>query len=239
MHEFYAANQAKLKKEMNSYLNHIAAELEQETGKPYPALLAEVWRYYHDELLEKFPYIGGKKSSGTRNLTGAYCFIALGEICCKQYGMSLERWGYLSTLCYERYFEKIPSFIKKLAGKLLTKPDLINKLLKKKDAKNAANAGENPGSFETETQEPTDGYAVIYHTTVCPLANFAKEYGYEAYMPYICNLDYVMFAAFGVPFYREKTCSHGDECCDFKLKCNAPIVPAWPCHGMNEDDPLR
>ena len=39
-----------------------------------------------------------------------------------------------------------------------------------------------------------------------PLANFAKQYGYEEYVPYVCNLDYVMFGLLGVPLFREKTC---------------------------------
>ncbi len=237
MHEFYAANQAKFKKDMDQLLKPIADELIKETGRTYPQLFEEVWDYYRSELLEKFPYIGGNQVSGTRNLTGAYCYIALGVVC-RKYGVSLERWGYLITLAYERYFDKIPNSIKKLTGMLLSKPKLVNKMLRKKDAKNAANARKNPGSFETQTQEPTAEYTTIYHTTVCPLANFAKEYGYMEYMPYICNLDYVMFASFGLPFYREKTCAAGDGCCDFKFKPGAPIVPAWPCHATDENDPL-
>ncbi len=238
MHEYYAANQKKLKKDLDHYLGLIASELEQETGQAYSDLLEEVWDCYRGELMERFPYIGGKKSSGTRNLTGAYCYVALGEVCRKKYGMDLERWGCLTTVSFQRHFDRIPGTAKMLAGMVLRTPGLVNRLLKKKDRQNAANARENPGSFETQTQKPAAEYPIIYHTTVCPLANFAKEYGYMDYMPYLCNLDYVMFGAFGVPFYREKTCAHGDGYCDFKLKRDAPIVPAWPCHGTNTDDPL-
>ena len=238
MHDYYRKNEAKLKKELNNYLSPIAPELEQELGVSYAELFEETWACYRSDMLEHFPYIGGDKSSGTRNLTGAFGFVALGVVC-RRRGMTLERWGYLSTLAYERFFAKFPGFLKKLAGKVISSPRLVNRLLKKKDAANPANAAQNPGSFETRVQPPTKEYPAIYHTVVCPLANFARDYGYMDYMPYICNLDYAMFGSFGVPFYREKTCADGDGCCDFKLKPGAPIVPAWPCHAADPDDPLK
>ena len=86
-------------------------------------------------------------------------------------------------------------------------------MLLKKDAKNAANAVKNPGSFETQTQiPPEEGYDFSYHNLVCPLSIFAKKYGYEEYMPYLCNLDNVMFGILGAPLYREHTCfDDGDK----------------------------
>ena len=238
MHEYYKTNEKKFRKDMDGFLKLIRTELEEKTKRSYLQIEKETWDYYEKNLLEKFPYIGGNKASGTRNLTGAYAFIALGEVC-KQYGVSLEEWGYMSTLAYQRYFYKIPSFLRIIVGKLFKKTSIVNKMLKKKDRKNSENAKRYPGSFETETQEPTKEYPVIYHNIVCPLAVFAKKHGYMEYMPYICNLDYVMFEALKVPFYREKTCANGDGYCDFKMKKDAPVVPAWPCHGVDANDPLR
>ena len=238
MHPYYMEKKAKLKKEMDGYLSLISEELEQETGKPYKELLNEVWEYYEANMLENFPYIGGDKASGTKNLTGAYAYVALGVVC-RKYGMTLERWGYLCVLSYQRLFRKIPKFARNLAGKLFGKTNLVIKMLRKKDAKNAANAAENPGSFVTQVQEPTAEYPVIYHTKVCPLADFAAKYGYNEYIPYICNLDYAMFGELNVPFYREHTCADGDGYCDFKMKSDAPVVPAWPCHAADRNDPLK
>ena len=239
MHPYYADHRKKFKKAMNGYLKLISKELEAATHRPYPELLEEIWTCYENDFLENFPYIGGDKASGTRNLTGAFMFVAMGEVCRKSYGMTLEQWGFLATQCYERYFARIPGFLAKLMGRLMGKTKLVTKMLLKKDVKNAANAAENPGSFVTRVQPPTKEYPVIYHTVVCPLSNFAKEHGYMEYMPYLCNLDYVMFAAIGVPFYREKTCAAGDGCCDFKMKPGAPVNPAWPCHSLTPGDPLK
>ena len=80
MHSYYAENKEKLKKGLSQFMQLVRPELEKAGGKPYPALLEEIWDYYQKNLLERFPYIGGDKVSGTRNLTGAYCFVAMGEV---------------------------------------------------------------------------------------------------------------------------------------------------------------
>ena len=93
----------------------------------------------------------------------------------------------------------------------------------------ARNAAENPGSFETKTQIPPEtGYDFSYHNLVCPLANFARRYGYEAYMPYLCNMDYVNFGLLGAPLFREHTCFEDGDYSDFKLKIDASPLPYWP-----------
>ena len=61
-------------------LSLISGELEEPSGKKYKEIIEEIWAYYENGLLDKFPYIGGDKASGTRNLTGAYCFVAMGEV---------------------------------------------------------------------------------------------------------------------------------------------------------------
>ncbi len=223
---------------MNTLIKPIYKELEEECKRSYNELLEETWQYYYDSHMSKFPYVGGKKMSGTKNLTGAFYFVALGEVV-KNYDISLDRWGYLVTECYKRYFSNMPLLVRKIAKKVMLNDKLMNKFLHKKDAKNKANVLVNPDSFETETQEPTLEFPIIYHTKKCPLHVFADKNGYMEYMPYLCNLDYVMFEVFEIPFYREKTCAAGDDCCDFKFSKTKPITPSWPCHILDDNDPLK
>lgn len=228
MHTYYRKNQDKLHKMVNEFMELISAELEQTSGRPYDDLLAEIWNVYQTEMMEHFPYIGGDEASGTKNLTGAYVFVAMGEVL-KKYDADMEQIGKLMVLAYERYTLKMPRLIRKLMGKMFNNPKILNKMFLKKDAKNAENALKNPGSFETEVQIPPEtGYDFSYHNTVCPLANFAKQYGYEEYMPYLCNLDYVMFGLMGVPLFREKTCFEDGDYCDFKLKTGEKPMDYWP-----------
>ena len=239
MHEYYRKNKGKLQKEMDGYLKLVRSEIEAVFGKSYPQAFAEIWSCYEREMLEHFPFIGGDSSSGTRNLTGCMFFVAVGVVG-KKYGLSTNDWGRLVTTLYERYFDQMPRLLRRLAGGLFHHcPGLVAKALKKKDKRNAENAAKNPGSFLTQTMEPTEEYSMIYHNLVCPIYEFCKERGYMEYLPYMCNLDYVMFRAFGVSLYREKTCAAGDGVCDFKIKRSAPIPSVWPPHILDASDPLK
>ena len=224
MHEYYEKNRKKLQKSLNTFLAPIAPEMQRAGGTE---ALREIWEIYERDLLARFPYIGGGDVGGTKNLTEAYMLVAMGEYL-RPRGVSLDEIGQLMTLAYERRMLKMPKLARKLMGKMFTNVKTLNKLFFKKDAKNAANAAKNPGSFVTETQRPPEaGYDFSYHNLVCPLADFAKQYGYEAYMPYLCNLDYVMFGILGVPLFREQTCLRGAYC-DFKLKTDAEPLDYWP-----------
>ena len=238
MHEYYASREEKLRKEMDGYLSMIRKELEDELHEDYGKILEKVWQVYSHDMLENFPYIGGDKASGTKNLTGAYMFVALGVVATES-GMTLDRWGELSTIAYGRTVDKVPGIMVKLLGWAMKHPDFTRKMLRKKDTKNRKNNAENPGSFLTRTDKGNEEYPIIYNTTQCPLSDFAMKYGYTEFMPYICNLDYVMFEKLKVPFYREKTCSDGDGICDFKFKPGAPLSPSWPCHSADSSDPLK
>lgn len=227
MHEYYKNKRDKLKKTMRGFLALVSTELESTASKAYSEVFEEIWGIYDRDMLSRFPYIGGDDASGTKNLTEAYMLVAMGEYL-KEYGLSAAESGYLMTLAYERRMLKMPGFVRSLMGKMFTNPQLLNKMFLKKDAQNKENAAKNPGSFETKTQIPPEqGYDFSYHNLVCPLSDFAKRYGYEEYMPYLCNLDYVMFGILGAPLYREHTCFDG-EYCDFKLKTDAETMPYWP-----------
>ena len=228
MHEYYKQNAPKFRKAMNGFLKPVTKELEQYSGKPYNEVFEEIWQHYEKNMLENFPYIGGDTVSGTKNLTGAYSFVSMGEVL-KGYGVSLEDIGHLMVLAYERKFSGMPGIVKTIMRKSYTNVKSLNKKFQKKDAQNAANAAKNPGSFETKTMIPPEkGYDFSYHNLVCPLANFARAHGYEEYMPYLCNLDYVMFGVFGVPLFREHTCFEDGDYCDFKLKMDAKPMTYWP-----------
>ena len=207
MHEYYAKKAPKLKKEMNGLLKPISRGLTKHSKKEYADIFSEIWEHYRQNMLENFPYIGGDKVSGTGNLTGAYCFVSMGEVL-KRYNVQMEEIGHLMVLAYERRFNAMPGIIKAIARKYFTNVKSLNKKYLKKDAQNAAN--------------------VSYHNLVCPLSDFAKAHGYEEYMPYLCNLDYVMFGVFGVPLYREHTCFEDGDYCDFKLKMDAKPMEYWP-----------
>lgn len=228
MHEYYLKNKEKLKKKMNRYLKLISEELEDAARIPYAELSEKIWVFYEKNLLENFPYIGGASASGTGNLTGAYYFVAMGEVL-KEYGITVEETGRLMALSYQRSVRKMSGIAKPVMRFLIKHPTIIRKFFLKKDKQNAQNAAANPGSFETKTiVPPEDGCVFSLRYLVCPLADFAKKYGYEEYMPYLCNLDYVMFEELDVPLYRSHTCFDDGDYCDFNIKADAEVLEGWP-----------
>ena len=238
MHEYYKKNQDKLRKTMDGYLCLAKKELEEATKISYEDFLNQAWDYYVKNCLEYFPYIGGDDVSGTGNLTGSYMLVAMAEVL-KKYGISTRDSGHIMVYIYERNFDKMPGVVKKLASILLKKEKILNKAFTKKDLKNAENAKKNPGSFETKTMiPPEEGYYFSYHNLVCPLSLFAKERGYEEYMPYLCNLDYVMLKAFGAAMQREHTCFEDGDYCDFKVKRDATPLEVWP-PVFEQDNPYK
>ncbi len=228
MHEYYKKKRVKLKKTMRGFLKLVGTEIESAGGAAYAAAFEDIWKIYERGMLSRFPYIGGDEVSGTKNLTEAYMLVAMGEHL-KEHGMAMPEIGHLMTTAYERRMRKMPGLVRKIMGKMFTNPKLLNKIFRKKDAQNKANAAKNPGSFETKTQiPPKTGYDFSYRNLVCPLANFARQYGYADYMPYLCNLDYVMFGIVGAPLFREHTCMEEGGYCDFNLKVDAEPMPYWP-----------
>ena len=224
---------------MNAYLQLIQPEIQAIFQKPYEQIFGEIWSYYEQNMLEHFPYIGGDTFSGTKNLTGCMFFIAIGVVG-KGYGLSTHNWGRLITTLYGRHAEKMPRALLLTVSFLFNRhPMIVRKLLTVKDKRNQKNAAKNPGSFVTEMIEPTAEYPIIFYNHVCPIYEFCREYGYMEYLPYMCNLDYVMFRSVGVSLYREKTCAAGDGVCDFKLGLSLPPPSVWPPHFLDPTDPLK
>ena len=158
MHEYYAKKAPKLKKAMRGLLKPIAADLERIGGKPYAALFSDIWAHYESNMLENFPYIGGDDVSGTRNLTGAYGFVSMGEVL-RTRGVGMDEIGRLMTLAYERRFNGMPGPLKAILRRSYTNVKSLNQRFRKKDAQNAANAARYPGGFETQTMiPPEEGY---------------------------------------------------------------------------------
>ena len=227
MHEYYRKKSGKLRKEMEGFLKTISAELEKDTGRSFSDLNAEIWDLYEKEMLERFPYIGGDSAGGTKNLTGAFMLVAMGEVL-KKYAVNMETIGYRMVQCFESVFGKTPGIVRFILPRITGCSGLMTKVLTKRAEKAAANAAVNPGSFQTEALPPNEKYSAIFHNTVCPLSDFAKAYGYEDYMPYLCNVDYVTASMLNIPLRRTNTCFEDGDYCDFMIQRNAKPLPYWP-----------
>ena len=182
MHPYYQQNEEKLKRQMNAYLILVRLEIEQIFGKAYDEAFEEIWGYYRAQMLERCPYIGGDRSSGTKNLTGCLFFIAVG-VCGKNHGLSTHEWGRLATTIYQRWFARLPRSLRRAARFLFRQaPGVVNMALRRRDRRNARIAQKHPGGFITETLPPTAEYSLIYLSKRCPINDFCRRYGYMEYL---------------------------------------------------------
>ncbi len=53
---------------------------------------------------------------------------------------------------------------------------------------------------------------IVYDFTSCPVAEFAKQYGYTDVVPYLCNVDYPSLEQLHLRLIRTGTCVDCDRC---------------------------
>lgn len=161
------------------------------------------------EFLKDLPFLGGSKSN--HNATGGtYDCIALFA-----YYEVLENRPSLDEI-YEMNLELIsPSF--EGIGKIINvnKPLLLRLMniafaaTAKKDKKHE---NENQYNYIMRTEPYNKNAGVRYRFERCPIAEFAKKYGYLHLMPAICNADYPIFEAMNGGLIRRHTCANSDVC---------------------------
>ena len=64
--------------------------------------------------------------------------------------------------------------------------------------------------------------------TQCALVNYLHAQGADELTPYLCDLDYVTFAALGVGLTRTKTLAWGCDRCDFRVTNPGKTTSTWP-----------
>ena len=69
---------------------------------------------------------------------------------------------------------------------------------------------------------------LTYHFTSCPVAEFAREYGFTDILPALCNIDYSCMEMMHVKLIRKQTLGFSD-CCDYMMVGDKdPLVKEHP-----------
>ena len=232
MHEYYAKRQKKYLKKMRSELGVVSSEIEQAFHKSYFEILREAEEIYINNFLEDMPYIGGNKSMNNQDLTDACFYAALYEVG-KKYGVSVETVGKIANDAKEKLFEKIPSFFRGLVPKIFN-TKLGQYLLRKFSDKSKECAGYEY-SWLFDYEEPDEIYSHKIRAIRCGTCKYFRDKNIVELLPYICNLDYVIWGKMGLPMYRENALGYGDDSCTMYIKRNEKIPDTWPPHGLRRD----
>lgn len=235
MHPYYFKHKKKYNKEIEKLLGFGKTEVEELFKEDFCIIVNQVNDAFESKLLPNLPYVGGKQNANdTNNLVGCCEYAAL-FLVGKDYNLPNDQIGELLTRLEERHFKALPLVVQKAVRKLMKK-NFVHTFLKRMAEKSKVYSKKYPYAWEYRYEEPDKEYSHKYSCTRCGAYMFLNEMGLGDIMPYICNIDFVAFSAYGLPYYRNEVIGYGDEKCANLFKIDADVITDnWPPHGIRND----
>ncbi|WP_113674362.1 L-2-amino-thiazoline-4-carboxylic acid hydrolase [Vallitalea guaymasensis] len=223
--DYYIRQKDKLSKSIEKFLKPITPELIDMFGNKEASAVQLKVKNEYDKLIPQFPYIGGDDNKLTSNLVQASWGLALYRVL-KEYDIELYDIGKLIYLSLTRHFNKLPRFIRKIMGRRMFSK---SKVIKMKRRAFLSREKKYPYDWVWEVNDG-DGinYGLAIDYTECGIVKFFHDQDADELVPYLCNLDYVIFKAFGIELHRTKTLGCGCDCCNFRFIKNGTPREPWP-----------
>ena len=161
------------------------------------------------------PPIGYKDNMMSYNLYYSYALFAVYEACDRDF--TPEDFSALTDTLITGEMEKLGkrfNFKKLIRNKTLMKA--AYKYLdgyEKKVRQFRGNKWGNTWDAKVNPERHPDGLAFTMYS--CPIAEFAKKYGYEDIAPCLCAMDFRMAELLGVELIRKETIAGGGNMCDY------------------------
>lgn len=169
----------------------------------------------YPKLLEKATEIGGKKNWMAGNMYQMLAFLAFYEASDKRLdGHAIETISEYTVKQFEslgkwmNFNSKIVGFLAKYIGTIYMK-SYSKKVARKKKS------GEWGNTWGILVNPDDRKEGLCFHLVGCPLAEFAKENGYEELMPYLCKIDYASAKVMHAKLIRTHTVAGGSATCDY------------------------
>lgn len=178
--------------------------------KEYGSKAETVWENVlkkYAEFMSEAPDYGEKSPHAAQICTGvllmSFCVTAP-----KKY--TLEE---LQPMVFEMFMSSFKTLGKLLDANNKWVMDIANMAFQSANEKANRHAETHPADF-TAVMEPYDNEngIVRYSFTRCPLADFAKRYGLEKWLPLCCNCDHIAMNMIHANLIRVGTCATADVC---------------------------
>lgn len=169
---------------------------------------SEIYR----DFVEKAPDIGGKENNMSNNLYMALAVFSFYEAVDRK--ISPQDLKKLIT-------EYMPKNIPVISAVIdFNKPKNQQKLKERYEKYKALsdeklNNGEWGNSWRVELNPHNRKKGVAFDLVGCPLADFARKYGYTEIMPVLCDFDYLTASLMHARLIRKHTVADGSEYCDY------------------------
>lgn len=212
---FYRSQERNMLKKLSSFLKLLHPELAARFGEDAVVQIQQDVREEFEKLVPQFPDIGGKANPLISNLLESGGALALYRAI-QAHGGTVEETGELIHLGVRRRLERMPAFLLYLMGRFAYSRWRLPQMKKHAQA-------------SQERKYPDDWVWAIFEGdgrsfdigidySECAVQKFIQHQGTEELMPYLCDVDYLVFAAAGMELKRSKTLVQGCDCCDFRIK---------------------
>ena len=193
----------------------VSAPLAKRYGKATSNAILQCARQEFEKLLPHIPYIGGKKNRWTTNLLESAQSLALFRAM-QAHGASQNDTAEVLYESMQIRLEQYPRFLLRLLGRWQFSSVFL-KMLRRQAA--ATHEHGYPDNFVAEVVDGDhEEYDWGIDFTECAIQKFYKAQHALDYLPYVCRLDYLTSAAFGIGMVRTKTLASGDDRCNPRLK---------------------
>lgn len=165
-------------------------------------------------ITSRLPDIGGKSNFLTFHLIEAAVILAYYKVL-KVRSMTVEEIGDITHDVIRERVASYPSFLLQWRGAYLMSGYCRKQ--RKRQAERSQKK-EYPGDWVysfVEGDGETFHYGIEY--TECGICKLYDSENAREFTPFLCDIDYITFGAFGIDLHRTKTLGKGDDLCDFRF----------------------
>ena len=212
---YYLSQKKSLMRSFERASKWVMVPLVKRYGEELAQAIVHDARKDYETLIPQIPFIGGKKNRWTADLLESVQILALFRAI-QAYGKTRSETAEVLYEGMQIRLASYPRFLLRLIGRVQFS-NLFLKRLQHQAAETHKRAY--PNNFVAEVVIG-DGKEFDWGIdfTECAIQKFYRAQNALQFLPYLCRLDYLTSAAFGIGLARTKTLANGDERCNARLK---------------------
>ena len=218
---WYLQNRPRIMREVKFAFRHHRRLLAKAYGKDAGKAIASEAMQRFEVLLPDIPYIGGDENPLTKNLYLTAAMLAMYRSL-REHGESVEGAARLIYLGASRFFSSFPSWL------------LLRWQGRRNFSRKRMNQRRHDAAISQERRYPDDwvfefveGDGQTFEYGVdhleCGIVKYLSREGAPELAPYLCWLDYPVFAAMRMKLVRTETLAQGGRRCDFRCSRGQPV----------------
>ena len=165
-------------------------------------------------MTSRLPDIGGNSNPFADTIIEAALILSYYKVL-KERNRHVEEIGAITHDAIRERIASYPAILLRLRGKYMTSQ--FYQVKRKKQAMTSQRK-EYPGNWVfsfREGDKKTFHYGIDF--SECGICKLFESENAQEFTPYMCEIDYISFDAFGLHLHRTRTLTGGDDRCDFRF----------------------